>query len=63
MPEGVLPSEPVGSLPPIVSVTLVDVVSAAARPTVLVGGVVSISQEVDSVPVPGLPTGPGCPRR
>ena len=42
---------------------LVDVVCDGSELTVLVGGVVSISHEVDIEPVPALPAGPGCPRR
>ena len=54
-PDGVLPFAPVGSLPVTETVKLVDVVCAGKALTVLVGGVVSISQEVDSEPLPGLP--------
>ena len=54
-PDGVLPFDPFGSLPVTETVKLVDVVCAGRALTVLVGGVVSISQEVDSEPLPGLP--------
>ena len=50
-----LPFEPVGSLLVTDTVKLVDVVCAGSELTVLVGGVVSISQEVESEPVPALP--------
>ena len=56
MPEGGLPFDPFGSLPVTETVKLVDVVCAGSGLTVLVGGVVSISHEVDSEPVPGLPS-------
>ena len=55
MPEGVLPFGPFGSVPLADTRKLVDVVCAGSEPTVLVGGVVSISQEVDIEPVPALP--------
>ena len=55
MPEGVLPFDPVGSLPATEIGKLVDVVCAGRALTVLVGWVVSISQDVDSEPLPGLP--------
>ena len=54
-PEGVLPPAPAGSLPLTETVKLVAMVSAGSVLTVLVGGVVSISQDVDNEPVPRLP--------
>ena len=54
-PDGGLPLDPFGSLPVTETVKLVDVVCAGSGLTVLVGGVVSISQEVDIEPVPALP--------
>ena len=50
-----LPFDPVGSLLVTETVKLVDVVCAGSVLTVLVGGVVSISHEVDNEPLPGLP--------
>ncbi len=55
MPEGELLFDPVGSLPVTETVKLVDVVVCESGLTVLVGGVVSISHEVESEPVPTLP--------
>ena len=60
-PEAVLPFAPVGSLPVTEIVKLVDVVCAGSGLTVLVGGVVSINQDVESVPAPGLPYSPSMP--
>ena len=54
-PEGGLPPAPAGSLLLTETVKLVEVVWDGRALTVLVGGVVSISQEVDSEPVPALP--------
>ena len=42
-------------MPVTETVKLVEVVCGGSELTVLVGGVVSISQEVDSEPVPALP--------
>ena len=53
-PGGVLPPAPLGSEPVTVTVKLVEVVWGGSGLTVLVGGVVSISHEVDSEPVPEL---------
>ena len=44
-----------GRMPVTDTVKLVDVVVAGSELTVLVGGVVSISHDVDRLPVPGLP--------
>ena len=55
MPDGVLPFDPLGSVPLTDTRKLVDVVCDGSGLTVLVGGVVSISQEVDIEPVPTLP--------
>ncbi len=49
------PFDPVGSLLATEIVKFVDVVCAGRVFTALVGGVVSISQNVESEPVPGLP--------
>ncbi len=54
-PEAVLPFAPVGSEAVAETVKLVDVVCVGSEFTVLVGGVVSISHEVETEPVPGLP--------
>ena len=54
-PDGVLPLAPFGSDAVTDTVKLVDVVVAGSELTVLVGGVVSISHDVDRLPVPGLP--------
>ena len=51
-PEGGLPSAPVGSEAVTETVKLVEVVCDGSALTVLVGGVVSISQEVDCEPGP-----------
>ena len=55
MPDGVLPFDPFGSVPLADTRKLVDVVWDGSELTVLVGGVVSMSQEVDIEPVPKLP--------
>ena len=52
MPEAALPFAPAGSLPAAVIVNAVDVVYAGRGWTELVGRVVSISQDVESMPVP-----------
>ncbi len=54
-PEGVLPFDPVGSLPVTETLKLVDVVCAGSSLTVLIGAVVSVNHEVDTEPLPGLP--------
>ncbi len=54
-PDGGLPFDPLGSVPVTETVKLVDEVVGGSGLTVLVGGVVSISQEIDCEPVPGLP--------
>ncbi len=56
-PEGVLPLEPAESEAVTVTLKLVEVVCDGSASTELVGGVVSISQEIDCEPVPGLPEG------
>ena len=55
MPDGVLPFEPFGSVPLTETEKLVDVVCDGSVVTALVGGVVSISHDVDIEPVPELP--------
>ena len=50
-----LPAGSVGTVPVTVTGKLRLVPTLGSGLTVLVGGVVSISQEVDSEPVPGLP--------
>ena len=54
-PDGVLPPAPLGSDPLTETRMYGVVVVAGSGLTVLVGGVVSMSQEVDSEPVPKLP--------
>ena len=49
-----LPFDPVGSLLVTETLKLVDVVCAGSERDLLVGGVVSISHEVDNEPVPGI---------
>ena len=55
IPEGVLPFDPMGSLPVTDTEKLVEFVAVGSRLTVLVGGVVSISHEAETEPVPELP--------
>ena len=52
MPEAGLLSGPFGSEPPTDTLKVVDVVAVGREPTVLTGGVVSISHEVESEPEP-----------
>ena len=61
MPEGVLPLAPLGSVPVTVTGKLRLVPVLGSGLTVLVGGVVSISHEVESEPVPALPYGSWMP--
>ena len=56
MPEGVLPLAPLGSVPVTVTGKLRLVPVLGSGLTVLVGGVVSISHEVESEPVPAMPS-------
>jgi len=60
-PEGGLPLAPFGSVAVTETVKRVDVVVAGSGLTVLVGGVVSISQEADIEPVPKVPAGDWMP--
>ncbi len=55
MPDGVLPPAPFGSLPLTDTRMLSLVVVEGRAPTVLVGGVVSISHEVARDPTPEFP--------